>query len=110
MIHKELPNGKCITTNDDGTELGVSTMPGPVSDSYDPEFSTGANATVVREGIMEQRDRITKILGDKLLYIVDVAEDRFDHTLPKRYQIKMNFTERELRLIRFALNRAIDSI
>jgi hypothetical protein len=85
-------------------------MPGPVSDSYDPEFSTGARATAVREAIMDQRDRFTEILGDKLLPIVDIAEDDFEHTLPKNFHHKLTLTERELRVIRFALNRAIETI
>jgi len=85
-------------------------MPGPVSDSYDPEFSTGARATAVREAIMEQRDRITNVLGDKLLPIVDIAEDDFDHTLPNNFTKRFVFNERELRVIRFALNRAIETI
>ena len=58
-------------------------MPGPVSDSYDPEFSTGTRATCVREAIMEQRDRLTDILGDKLLPIVAIAEDEFDHPITR---------------------------
>lgn len=79
-------------------------MPGPVSDSYDPR------ATAVREAIMEQRDRLTEILGEKLLPIVDIAEDEFYHTLPKNFAKRFVFNERELRIIRFALNRAIDTI
>ena len=30
MIHQQLPNGKCITTNDDGTKLGSSVEPEPM--------------------------------------------------------------------------------
>ena len=85
-------------------------MPGPISDSYDPEFSTGARATIVREAIATQRDRFTEILGDKLLPIVNIAEDEFTHTLPAEEVIDIEFTERELRILRFALNRAIESI
>lgn len=84
-------------------------MPGPVSDSYDPEFSTGARATAVREAIMTQRDRFTKVLGDRLLPIVDIANDEFECTLPPGASRRFTFTEREMRIIRFALNRAIDS-
>lgn len=59
---------------------------------------------------MEQRDRFTKILGDKLLPIVDIAHDEFDHTLPLNFTSQMTFSERDLRVIRFALNRAIESV
>jgi hypothetical protein len=85
-------------------------MPGSVSDSYDPEFSTGENAGIVRYAITEQRDRFSTLLGEQLLYIVDVAEDDFEHTLSKNFSCQLNFNERELRIIRFALNRAIESI
>jgi hypothetical protein len=84
-------------------------MPGPVSDSYDPEFSTGERATRVREGMMKVRDRLTSILGDKLLNIVDVVDGNFDTARSKKY-IHLSFTEQELRTIRFALNRSIDSV
>jgi hypothetical protein len=92
------------------TTISEDIMPGPISDSYDPEFSTGARATAVREAIMEQRDRLTEILGEKLLPIVDIAEDEFDHTFSKNFAKRFVFNERELRIIRFALNRAIDTI
>jgi hypothetical protein len=85
-------------------------MPGPISDSYDPEFSTGANATLVREAIESQRNRITNILGEKLINILDIVYDDFRRTTKYPYHISMHFTERELRIIRFALNRAIESI
>jgi len=84
-------------------------MPGPISDSYDPEFSTGERATKVREAIMKQRDRLTTILGEKLLNIVDVVEGKTNTTRSRKY-IHLSFSEQELRVIRFALNRAIDSI
>lgn len=84
-------------------------MPGPVSDSYDPEFSTGERATRVREAITKQRDRLTTILGEKLLPIVEVVDGNCKTTRSRKY-IHLSFTEQELRIIRFALNRAIDSI
>jgi hypothetical protein len=104
MIHQELSDGKCITTHDNGEK-----MPGPVSDSYDPEFSTSDRATRVREAIMQQRDSITQILGEQLLHIVSVVDDEFEPTIQPQ-KVIMEFTERELRIIRFALNIAIDSI
>lgn len=85
-------------------------MPGPVSDSHDPEFVTGANAADVREAIEVQRDKFTKILGERLLPIVAIAHDEFTGTLPAGASRRFTFTEREMRIIRFALNRAIESI
>ncbi len=85
-------------------------MPGPVSDSYDPEFSTAANATDIREAIIEQRDRFTTLLGDTLLPIVDIVHDEFEHTQSLNFRTRMTFSERDLRIIRFALNRAIESV
>jgi hypothetical protein len=82
-------------------------MPGPISDSYDPEFSTGERARSVREAIEEQRNRLSAILGDKLLYIVDVIENNVSQTIEP---VSFKLTEREMRIIRFALNRAIESI
>jgi hypothetical protein len=79
-------------------------MPGPVSDSYDPEFSTSSNAQAVRDGIEETKEIIDTALGKSLKNIVDVAygEDGDSYGV--------SFTERQLRIIRFCLNRALESI
>jgi hypothetical protein len=78
-------------------------MPGPVSDSYDPEFSTGANAQDVREAIIEARDLLAYGLGD-LKNIVQVVHG-------KEGQLRaITLSERQRRVVRFALNRAIESI
>jgi predicted DNA binding protein len=82
-------------------------MPGPISDTYDPEFSTGERAAKVREAIEEQRNRLNAILGDRLLYIVDIVENKVSQTVAP---VSFKLTEREMRIIRFALNRAIESI
>jgi hypothetical protein len=79
-------------------------MPGPVSDSYDPEFSTGSNASDVREAIEEVRDKIGKPLGPALKNIVSVV-----HGKPGDLH-QFRFTEREMRVIRFGLNRALESM
>lgn len=42
----------------------LDAMPGPVSDSYDPEFSTGENAQDVRDAIIEARDKLAIGLGE----------------------------------------------
>lgn len=80
--------------------------PGPVSDSCDPEFGTGANAAEIREALVDVYSTVSEILGGKPpMYILDLvrAED-----LTRR--IKANLSEREWRLIRFALERAEESI
>ena len=82
-------------------------MPGPVSDTYDPEFGTGERADTVREGIEEVRNYITEVLGPsrkKLLDIVEVCEG------PSGASWTASVDERLLRIIRFALNRALESI
>lgn len=81
-------------------------MPGPVSDSYDPEFGTGQNAQDVRDGLIDVRDHIKDLLGEELKYIVKVVQNYkyIDRTFT------LNLTERDLRLIRFAINRSLESI
>jgi hypothetical protein len=78
-------------------------MPGPVSDSYDPEFSTGENAKDVRDAIVEVRDKLAFGLGE-LQYIVSVI-----HGNPGALKT-VRLSERELRVVRFALNRALETI
>lgn len=79
-------------------------MPGPISDSYDPEFGTGTRAAIVATAIAEVRDKITKEIGVELRDIVPVCESE------TRQMSTLEFTERELRIIRFSLNRALESI
>jgi len=81
-------------------------MPGPISDNYDPEFSTGANAAEVRAGVQEMRDALSVSLSEDLLPILDVVRGEND----MRALLPYSFSVRELRIIRFAMNRAIESI
>jgi hypothetical protein len=80
-------------------------MPGPVSDSYDPEFGTGYNCSLVREAVTQVRDIVSSAIGtEQLKYILDVIGDKNGR------KKKVSFSERELRIIRFAMNRALESI
>lgn len=79
-------------------------MPGPVSDSYDPEFGTGSNAHDVRSGIQDVIDGIAVHIGSELKDIVGVAQNDLGEMSDIR------FSEREMRLIRFGLLRALESV
>ncbi|MEA2175340.1 MAG: hypothetical protein QOD00_2932 [Blastocatellia bacterium] len=79
-------------------------MPGPVSDSFDPEFSTGENARAVAAAIQEVVDKATEVLGPDLKYILAVAQGEDGPTLD------VKLTEREWRIIRFGLMRAKETI
>lgn len=85
-------------------------MPGPVSDSYDPEFGTGSNAQMVRDAIDKVRGDITEKLGPELLNIVEIAQsdEEYGNNLDTAHD--MVLTEKELRVIRFCLDRAKESI
>lgn len=80
-------------------------MPGPVSDSYDPEWGTGANAHEIKDALRGVYDRLTVVLGGQppinILELVDMK-------LPRT--IAATLTEKQWRLIRFALERAGESI
>jgi len=81
-------------------------MPGPVSDSFDPEFGTGENADFVRTAIEAVRTRVCRGLPDELRNIVEVAREG-----PRRgKRLAVLLTENERRVLRFALNRALESI
>lgn len=77
-------------------------MPGPVSDSYDPEFGTGAAAAEVREAVIEVRNVLSELIGSERRQIVDVIR------MPR--PLDGIADERTLRILRFALDRAIDTI
>jgi len=79
-------------------------MPGPVSDSYDPEFGTSQNAQDVNDGIKEVINIIGEYIGPELKNIVAISRwVNSDHKT-------ITFSERQLRLIRFGLLRALESI
>ena len=78
-------------------------MPGDISDSYDPEFGTGSNADAVRAGVSNLVEQLDRVLGDKL----DIATVALG---PDGNNLTLVFSERELRLMRFALSRAIETI
>ena len=73
--------------------------PGPVSDSYDPVFSTWANRDEVRAALQEViGDVVDCRLGSELKWILDVVRG------PRGKSFVLRLNERQLRLIRFALN------
>lgn len=80
-------------------------MPGPMSDSYDPEWGTSSNAAEISEALDEVYHRVSGVLGGRppqeILGLV-----RSDLPQP----ISATLTEREWRLIRFALERANESL
>jgi len=78
-------------------------MPGPVSDSYDPEFSTEANREDVREVAREVNEEISLAVGKDLKFIVGVVHNE-DDSGPYDFM----FSEKEVRVIRFCLNRFIE--
>ena len=80
-------------------------MPGPVSDSYDPEWGTAANGDKIREALGAVYHRVSLVLGNQEpLWIVRLVQKE----LPR--EITATMTEREWRIVRFALERAKDSI
>ena len=81
-------------------------MPGPVSDSYDPEFGTGANAADVGAAIRELSERLSKsvLRGKPVRYIVQVV-----HGL-NGPDTAAKLSEKEWRIIRFCLNRALETM
>jgi hypothetical protein len=79
-------------------------MPGPASDPFDPEFGTAIDAEQVRLAVHAQLDMLTEILGARTLNIVGVVRG------PRGPVHGLRLTERQLRIIRFALNRALDTL
>jgi hypothetical protein len=77
-------------------------MPGPVSDAFDPEWGTAANRDAIDEALAALQKRLSTL--GRPMYILDLV--RADLTT------LMNFglCEKEWRLIRFALERARESL
>lgn len=80
-------------------------MPGSISDGYDPEFGTAANAAEVEEAVRAVCQRITDVIGSKQLRnILDVIHG------PPGPSFTATLSEREWRILRFAVNRALASL
>lgn len=80
-------------------------MPGPVSDSFDPEFGTGENCQLIRDELNGAYKAVSGILGNRdPIYVLDLVNS----DLPTEIEAKL--TEKHWRIIRFALERAGDSI
>lgn len=80
-------------------------MPGPVSDSYDPEWGTGFNRDQIDTALEGVYRKVSRVLGDEPpIYILELV----DAKLPERLNAVL--TEKEWRLIRFALERARESL
>jgi len=80
-------------------------MPGPVSDSYDPEWSTGANAREIDEALEGMYQTVSEILGQREpMYILNLVRAELPTVL------EAALSERQWRLLRFAVERARESI
>jgi hypothetical protein len=80
-------------------------MPGPVSDSYDPEWGTASNADEIKEALDELYIRLDIVLGNsKPMFIIDLVRADLSSL------IQAVLTEHDWRLLRFAVERAKDSI
>lgn len=79
-------------------------MPGPVSDAYDPEFGTRANAEDLTTAMLEINNRIARKIGSRLKDIIEIAKSEDGPP------IAVKFSARELRIIRFCINRAGESL
>jgi predicted DNA binding protein len=79
-------------------------MPGPKSDAFDPEFRTRANAEDVRNAIRN----VDRLLGMRIrpekTSIVEVVHGN------SGCQHVVELTDLEMRVIRFALARALEDI
>ena len=80
-------------------------MPGPVSDSYDPEWGTSDKGAQIGEALDDMYARLTEILGGRSPhYILDLVQEDLPEEIPA------TLTEKEWRILRFAIERARESI
>jgi hypothetical protein len=79
-------------------------MPSTTPDPRDAEFISGPAAQEVHEAVSAIAARVERLVGPGRLHIRDVVRGR-DGAV---HQVA--FTERELRVVRFAMQRAGDSI
>lgn len=81
-------------------------MPGAVSDSYDPEWGTSSVKEEIDAALGEMYDVLSRILQYEPP--IDIRELATSTTLRRCFQEKL--TERQWRLLRFAVERARESL
>lgn len=81
-------------------------MPGPMSDSYDPEWGTSANGEEIREAVQEMYDHLSGLIKKPPLYVLDLVRKRDELTT----EHVAGLTEWQWRILRFACERALDSL
>lgn len=80
-------------------------MPGPMSDSYDPEWGTSSNAATISEALQEVYDKVSDLVENvKPLFILHLLDQEYPQP------ITATLTTKEWRIIRFALERAKESL
>ena len=80
-------------------------MPGPVSDSYNPEWGTSSNAEDIRDALKSMHTKLGKIIGTPPKYIMEVVHD--DKPGPN---IGAVLCENQWRVLRFACERAMETL
>jgi len=79
-------------------------MPGPVSDSIDPEWGTSSNAAEIEDALKHMHKRLGDVIKSPPKYIIDVL------VMDPGPAITHTFTEQEWRLLRFACERACENL
>ena len=78
-------------------------MPEPVSDSHDPEWCTSGNRAV-HEALQTMHGKLGTAIGSPPRYILHVVRGNDGK------RTTLAFTEKQWRVLRFACERAMDSI
>ena len=80
-------------------------MPGSISDDYDPEWGTATNRGEIEDCLREVYKKVSSILDEKPpIYIMDLVHKSLPH------KTSAVLTEKQWRLLRFALERAMESL
>ncbi len=82
-------------------------MPGDISTGYDPEWGSCYNRDQIEDVLTDIYRKVSTILSNEPpMYVVELAwAENLDRVLPAE-----QLTEQEWRLIRFAIERAIQSL
>lgn len=86
-------------------------MPGPISASYDPEWGTSEKAGEIRESLQEMYELVSEIIDrDKPERSKPIDIRCLVSARELSGRIPATLKERQWRLIRFALERSLESI
>jgi len=87
-------------------------MPGPVSDSYDPEWGTSSNREDIADALAEMHGRLGEVIGGGPKFVLEPVHEFIEEVAgkPSTRTLTLCCSEAAMRILRFACERARENL